>query len=135
MNRKAEWPQHISIFTNHVKRVDLAFRRALYLIHSRGADLHQVEQPLPLRRLLWPVDFESGRPQLGQAPSQVDDLYKVQQKYYLPLQHINHAGLTINPGGKCARPCCFSCTHSEVVCDGTANFTFRFHGRLTYDVS
>lgn len=33
------------------------------------------------------------------------------------------------------RSSCFSCTHSEVMCDGTANVTFSFNGRLAFDIS
>ncbi len=28
-----------------------------------------------------------------------------------------------------------SCTHSELVCDGTANLSFGLYGRLTFDLS
>lgn len=33
------------------------------------------------------------------------------------------------------RSSCFSCTHSEVMCDGTAIVTFSVHGRLTFAIS
>lgn len=58
-----------------VTRVDLPFRRAIDVLHSRGADLHQVEQPLLIRRLLWPVDLQGGA--LRQALSQI---------YYLQIE-------------------------------------------------
>lgn len=42
------------------------------MLHSRGAGVHQVEQPLLVRRLLWPVDFQDGG--FGQALSQIYNL-------------------------------------------------------------
>lgn len=58
-----------------VPGVDLPFRRAIYVFHSRRADLHQVEQPLLIRRLLWPVDLQ--RSAFRQALSQI---------YYLQIE-------------------------------------------------
>lgn len=55
-----------------VPRVDLPFRGAVNLLHSRRADIHQVEQPLLIRRLLWPVDLQGGG--FRQALSQIYDL-------------------------------------------------------------
>lgn len=58
-----------------VTRVDLPFRGAVCVIYSRGADLHQVEQPLLIRRLLWPVDLQGSV--FCQALSQI---------YYLQIE-------------------------------------------------
>lgn len=60
--------------THQLPRVDLLFRGALHVVHSSGADLRQVEKPLPLVCLLWPVDLEGGGAKVCQALSQIDDL-------------------------------------------------------------
>lgn len=56
------------------------------MVHSSGGDLHQVEQPLPLLRLLWPVDVEGGGAEVCQALSQIDDLQiKTETAFHLHL--------------------------------------------------
>ena len=60
--------------TDQCKRVDLPFRRAVYPGLSSGADLHQVEQPLIVPRLFWPVDVEGGGAKVLHALSQIDYL-------------------------------------------------------------
>lgn len=62
------------VFTDLVTRVDLLFRRALHVVHSCRADLHQVEQPLPVLCLLWPLYVEGGGAKVCQALSQIDYL-------------------------------------------------------------
>lgn len=58
--------------TDQVKIVDLPFGRALFVFHSSGADLRQVEQPLALLRLLRPVYVQGDG--VRQALPQIDDL-------------------------------------------------------------
>ena len=62
------------LFADLAKRVDLLFRSAVYLAHSGGADLHQVQQPLPILCLFRPVDVKGGSAKVFQALPQIDYL-------------------------------------------------------------
>lgn len=48
--------------------------------------------------------------------------YRVPDTFWV-LKRTSHSGKEL------------SCTHSELVCDGTANISFSLHGVLTFDLS
>lgn len=96
------------------------------MFHSGGVDRHQVEQPLPVLCVLWPVHFQGGC--VCQALSKIDDLCtetgginKCTTEHKINFSDPKGASLIT--------------AYSEQIRDGAADLILGLHGRLTFDLS